>query len=104
MVGQTSSSSYERTARRFRAEHLWLVFELSGSDCTAIITNTLHNAKEACSIVENLIALVEGQYVDFVAALFRSIWGAEPGRLPYLNRPSFTANPLLLASSVDRRE
>ena len=27
--------------------------------------------------------------MDFVAALFRSIWGAEPGRLPYLNRPSF---------------
>ena len=27
--------------------------------------------------------------MEFVAALFRSIWGAEPGRLPYLNRPSF---------------
>jgi len=25
----------------------------------------------------------------FAAALFRSIWGAEPGRLAYLNRPSF---------------
>jgi hypothetical protein len=33
--------------------------------------------------------LAEGQPVDFVAALFRSIWGAEPGRLPYLNRQSF---------------
>ena len=33
--------------------------------------------------------LAEGQPVDFVAALFRSIWGAEPGRLRYLNRPSF---------------
>jgi hypothetical protein len=64
------------------------VFELAG-ECTAIITNTPHNTKEACAIVENLIALVEGQHVEFVAALFRSIWGAEPGRLPYLNRPSF---------------
>ena len=51
----------------------------------AIITNT----DEACAIVRNLVALVEGQQVDFVAALFRSIWGAEPGRLAYLNRPSF---------------
>jgi hypothetical protein len=32
----------------------------------------------------------EGQPVDLVAALFRSIWGAEPGRLPpYFNRSSF---------------
>ena len=44
---------------------------------------------EACAIVRNLVALVEGQQVEFVAALFRAIWGAEPGRLPYLNRPSF---------------
>jgi hypothetical protein len=58
-------------------------------NCTAIITNTPHNTKEACAIVENLIAMVEGQHVEFVAALFRSIWGAEPGRLPYLNRSSF---------------
>jgi hypothetical protein len=54
-----------------------------------IITNTPHNTDEACAIVRNLIALVEEQNVDFVAALFRSIWGAEPGRLPYLNRSSF---------------
>ena len=70
-------------------EHLWLVFELSGSDCTAIITNTPHNTDEACAIVRNLISIVEGQHVEFVAALFRSIWGAEPGRLPFFNRPSF---------------
>ena len=70
-------------------EHLWLVFELSGSDCTAIITNTPHNTVEACAIVRNLIALVEEQNIDFVAALFSSIWGAEPGRLAYLNRLSF---------------
>src|ERR1700722_12215663 len=63
--------------------------ELAGPACTAIITNTPHNTDEACAIVENLIALVEEQRVEFVAALFRSIWGAEPGRLPYLNRPSF---------------
>jgi hypothetical protein len=70
-------------------EHLKYAFELAGPDCTAVITNTPHNTREACAIVENLIALVLGQHVEFVAALFRSIWGAEPGRLPYLNRPSF---------------
>jgi hypothetical protein len=70
-------------------EHLWCAFELAGAGCTAIITNTPHNTQEACAIVKNLIALVEGQEVEFVAALFRSIWGAEPGRLHYLNRPSF---------------
>jgi hypothetical protein len=69
-------------------EHLWLLFELSGSDCTAIITNTPHNTDEACAIVSNLVTLVEEQHVDFVAALFRAIWGAEPRRLSYLNRPS----------------
>jgi hypothetical protein len=69
--------------------HLQHAFELAGDGCTAIVTNTPHNTKEACAIVKNLIALVEGQDVEFVAALFRSIWGAEPGRLPYLNRPSF---------------
>jgi hypothetical protein len=36
-----------------------------------------------------MIDLVVAQQVDFVATLFRSIWGAEPGRLPYLNRRSF---------------
>jgi hypothetical protein len=70
-------------------EHLRLAFELAGAGCTAVITNTPHNTKEACAVVKNLTTLVEGQHVDFVAALFRSIWGAEPGRLPYLNRPSF---------------
>jgi hypothetical protein len=69
-------------------EQLRHAFDLAG-DCTAIITNTPHNTKEACAVVENLIALVEGQQVDFAAALFRSIWGAEPGRLTYLNPPSF---------------
>ena len=71
------------------AEHLRTALELAGAGCTAIITNTPHNTNEACAIVSNLIALVEGQYVEFAAALFRSIWGAEPGRLPYLDRPSF---------------
>ena len=70
-------------------EDLKDAFELTGADCTAIITNTPHNTAEACAIVKNLIALVEGRKVEFAAALFRSIWGAEPGRLPYLNRPSF---------------
>jgi hypothetical protein len=72
-----------------KPEDLRNAFELAGPDCTAIITNTPHNTDEACAIVRNLVALVEGQHVEFVAALFRSIWGAEPGRLPYLNRPSF---------------
>jgi hypothetical protein len=71
------------------AKHLRNSFELAGAGCTAIITNTPHNTKEACAIVKNLIALVEGNDVELVAALFRSIWGAEPGRLLYLNRPSF---------------
>jgi hypothetical protein len=70
-------------------EHLQYSLELAGSGCTAIITNTPHNTDEACAIVRNLIALVEAQHVNFVAALFRSILGAEPGRLIYLNRPSF---------------
>jgi hypothetical protein len=72
-----------------KPEHLLHAFELAGASCTAIITNTPHNTQEACAIVKNLIDLAEGQDVEFVATLFRSIWGAEPGRLPYLNRPSF---------------
>ena len=70
-------------------DHLNSALEWAGAGCTAVVTNTPHNTDEACAIVRNLIALVEEQNVDFVAALFRSIWGAEPGRLPYLNRPSF---------------
>jgi hypothetical protein len=70
-------------------EHLKYAFELAGAYCTSVITNTPHNTREARAIVQNLIALVEGQHVEFVATLFRSIWGAEPGRLPYLNRPSY---------------
>ena len=66
-----------------------ICIRVGGLGCTAIITNTPHNTDEACAIVRNLVSLVEGQQVDFVAALFRSIWGAEPGRLPYFNRPSF---------------
>jgi hypothetical protein len=72
-----------------KAEQLRYAFESVGIDCTAVITNTPHNTQEACAIVKNLIALVERGQVDLVAALFRSIWGAEPGRLPYLNRPYF---------------
>jgi hypothetical protein len=64
-------------------DRIRLALGLAGAGCTAVITNTPHNTKEACAVVKNLTALVEGQHVDFVAALFRSIWGAEPGRLPY---------------------
>jgi hypothetical protein len=70
-------------------EQLGHALTLAGPNCSAIITNTPHNTDEACAIARNLITLVEGQQVDFVAALFRSIWGAEPGRLPYFDRPSF---------------
>jgi uncharacterized membrane protein len=74
-------------------EHLWLLFELSGSDCTAIITNTPHNTDEVCAIVRNLVALVEGQRVE-LSPPCSGIWGAEPGRLPYLNRPPFNGEIL----------
>jgi hypothetical protein len=70
-------------------EHLRCALGLAGAACTAIITNTPHNTDEARAIVRNLVALVEGQHVEFVAALFKSIWGAEPGWLPFFNRPSF---------------
>jgi hypothetical protein len=70
-------------------EQLGHALTLAGPNCAAIITNTPHNTAEACAIISNLVALVEGQKVEFGAALFRSIWGAEPGRLAYLNRPSF---------------
>ena len=70
-------------------EQLGHALTLAGPHCAAIITNTPHNTDEACAIVKNVIALVEGRHVDFVAARFRSIWGAEPRRLPYFDRPSF---------------
>ena len=44
--------------------------------CIAIITNTPHNTKEAYAIVRNLIADIEKQDIEFVAALFRSMWDA----------------------------
>ena len=81
VTGQSLDASYP--------EHLKCALELAGAGCTAIITNTPHNTDEACAIVRNLVALVEGQHVEFVAALFKTIWGAEPGRLPFFNRPSF---------------
>jgi hypothetical protein len=70
-------------------EHLRSSLEQAGLACRVIVTNTPHNTFEARAIVGNLIALVEGQRIDLVVALFRSIWGSEPGRLAYLNRPSF---------------
>jgi hypothetical protein len=79
-------------------EHLKYAFELAGADCTAIITNTPHNTDEACAIVSNLVALVEGQHVDFVAALFRSIWGAEPGRFAYLTDPPFSVKSFVVGA------
>ena len=84
-VGYVTSRSLDAS----HPEHLRHALELAGLGCTAIITNTPHNTDEACAIVRNLVALVEAQRVEFVAALFKSIWGAEPGRLPFFNRPSF---------------
>jgi hypothetical protein len=84
-------------------EHLQCAFELAWRGLHRDITNTPHNTDEACAIVRNLVALVEGQHVDLVAALFRTIWGAEPGRLGLL-QPAVVLrqNPLLLAPSMDR--
>jgi hypothetical protein len=64
-------------------EHLQCAFEQAGPDCDAIVTNTPHNTDEACAIVTNLIALVEGRQVEFAAALFRSIWGADLDGCPF---------------------
>ena len=71
------------------AASLRFSLELAGANCRAIITNSPHDTRAAMAIVKNLIALAEEGRIDFAAALFRSIWGVEPGRLPYLNRPSF---------------
>jgi hypothetical protein len=77
-------------------EYLQYALELVGPECTAIITNTPHNTDEACAIVRNLVALVEGQHVDLVTALFRSIWGAEPGRLPISTGRPFSAKSFVV--------
>jgi hypothetical protein len=45
------------------AEYPRYACELAGAGCTAIITNTPHNTWEACAIVKNPIAVVEGQRV-----------------------------------------
>ena len=84
-----SSPSYERTARRFRAGTS--VASIRAVELRLHSDHHQHPAQHegGVRIVKNMIALVEGQQVEFVAALFRSIWGAEPGRLPYLYRPSF---------------
>jgi hypothetical protein len=84
-VGYVTREPYDAS----EAEGLERVLKLAGAGCGAFITNTPHNTREACAIVKNMIGLVERQHVDLAAALFRSIWGAEPGRLPYLNRRSF---------------
>ena len=70
-------------------ESLRFALDLAGGNCRAVITNSPHNTEEAMAIVTNSIGLVEEGRIDLAAMLFRSIWGAEPGRLPYLNRPSF---------------
>jgi hypothetical protein len=74
------------------SEQLNRALALAGA--AAIVTNTPHNTKEACAIVENMIRLVEEGRIEFAAALFRAIWGAEPGRLAYFNRPSFRSEIL----------
>jgi hypothetical protein len=63
--------------------------EQAGTNCRAIITNSLHNTEEATAIVENLVALAEEGRIDFAAALFKSFWGDERGPVSLFNRPSF---------------
>ena len=62
---------------------------LADAGCTAIITNTPHNTPGACAIVRNLVALVEGQQVEFAAALFRSIWALSQDDWPISTDPPF---------------
>lgn len=63
--------------------------EQVGAHCRAIITNSPHNTEEATAIVKNLVALAEEGRIDFAAALFKSFWGDEKGRIAFFNRPSF---------------
>jgi hypothetical protein len=70
-------------------ESLRFSLELAGADCRAIITNSPHNTEEARAIVKNLVALAEEGRIDFAAALFKSFWGDEKGRIAFFNRPSF---------------
>ena len=70
-------------------ESLRFALELAGPDCRAIITNSPHETSAAVAIIENAIALVEEGRLEFVAALFKNIWGDETGRVSLFNRPSF---------------
>jgi hypothetical protein len=70
-------------------ESLRFSLEQAGSNCRAIITNSPHNTEEATDIIKNLVALVEEGRIDFTAALFKSFWGDEKGRISFFNRPSF---------------
>ena len=76
------------------AASLRFSLDLAGPNCRAIVTNSPHETSAAIAIVKNSIALAEEGRVDVVAALFRSIWGAEPGRLSLLSRPSFLGEVL----------
>jgi hypothetical protein len=69
--------------------HLRHAFELA--DAAIRLLTMAHASFVLCGVLVMIAAqaLVEGQQVEFVVALFRSIWGAEPGRLHLLNRPSF---------------
>jgi hypothetical protein len=87
LTGEQRNSSRSRCARdghRFESPQLHQEVRANRRDFLV-----RRMARHFRAIVENLIALVEEQRVEFVAALFRSIWGAEPGRLRYVNRPSF---------------
>jgi hypothetical protein len=70
-------------------ESLRFSLEQAGANCRAIITNSPHNTEEATAIVKNLVALAEEGRIDFAAALFKSFWGDEKGRVSLFNRPSF---------------
>lgn len=70
-------------------ESLRFALERAGPNCRAIITNSPHNTEEAMAIVRNLVALAEEGRIRFAVALFKNIWGDEPGRIDLFTRPSF---------------
>ena len=92
------------TARRLGPRTSDTCIELAGTSCTAIITNTPHNTEEACAIVRNLVALVEGQHVEFVAVLFRSIWCASRDDWPISTGHPSAGKSYAVGALVDSRD
>ena len=70
-------------------ESLRFSLEQAGPGCRAVITNSPHETKAAMNLVENLVLLIKEERINGAALLFRTIWGAEPGRLSYLSQSPF---------------